>query len=84
MGCIFLSLFMMPGLQQANVAWINYALCLSTGLVIPLVLMTEEKYKRSNVDEQASNDVMGHESVSVDKHCLDQSISNKVPYSVID
>ena len=75
---------MMPGLQQANVAWINYALCLSTGLVIPLVFMTEEKYKRSDVDEQASKDGEGHESVSVDKHCLDQSISNKVPYSVMD
>ena len=84
MGCIFLSLFMMPGLQQANVAWMNYALCLSTGLVIPLVLITAEKYKRSNVDEQASNDGMGHESASVDKNCLEQSISNKVPYSVID
>ena len=75
---------MMPGLQQAIVAWINYALCLSTGLVIPLVLVTEEKYKRSNVDEQASNDGMGHQTVSVDKNCLDRSISNKVPYSVID
>ena len=76
---------MMPGLQQANVAWMNYALCLSTGLVIPLVLITEEKYKRSNVDEQALNDgMMGHESPSVDKNCLEQSISNKVPYSVID
>ena len=75
---------MMPGLQQANVAWINYALCLSTGLVIPLVLMTEEKYKRSDVDEEASKDGEGHESVSVDKYCLDQSISNKVPYSVMD
>ena len=67
---------MMPGLQQANVAWMNYALCLSTGLVIPLVLMTQEKYKRSDVDEQASNDGEGQESVSVDKYCLDQSISN--------
>ena len=75
---------MMPGLQQANVAWINYALCLSTGLVIPLVFMTEEKYKRSDVDEQATKDGEGHESVSVDKHCLDQSISDKVPYSVMD
>ena len=67
---------MMPGLQQANVAWMNYALCLSTGLVIPLVLMTQEKYKRSDVDEQASNDGEGQESVSVDKYRLDQSISN--------
>ena len=76
---------MMPGLQQANVAWINYALCLSTGLVIPLVVMTEEKYKRSDVDEEASKDGEGQmESVSVDKNCFDQSISNKVPYSVID
>ena len=46
--------------------------------------MTEEKYKRSDVDEQVSKDGEGHESVSVDKHCLDQSISNKVPYSVMD
>ena len=73
---------MMPGLQKANVAWINYALCLSTGLVIPLVLMTEEEYKRSEVDEQASNDGKGHESISVDKR-FDQSISNKIPYSVM-
>ena len=71
MGCIFLSLFMMPGLQQANVAWINYALCLSTGLVVPLVLMTEEKYGRSEVDEQGSNDGKNQETVSVDKNSFD-------------
>ena len=70
---------MMPGLQQANVAWMNYALCLSTGLVIPLVLMTEERYKRSDVD-----DGKNHETLSDDKNGFNKCSSKKVPYSVMD
>ena len=45
---------MMPQIHKASVAWMNYALCVSTGAVIPLVYFTKEKYVRADLDTPLS------------------------------
>ena len=52
MGCIFLSVFFIPDVSDGSVVWMNYALCVSTAIAIPLVLLTKEKYVRSDLDDQ--------------------------------
>ena len=42
---------MVPAVSNASVAWMNYALCGSNILTIPLVILTKEKYVRSNLDD---------------------------------
>ena len=42
---------MIPKIHNASVAWMNCALCVSTGVGIPFVLLTEEKYARSHLDD---------------------------------
>ena len=51
-GCIFLSVFFIPQVRDGSVVWMNYALCASTAIAIPLVLLTKEKYTRSDLDHQ--------------------------------
>ena len=42
---------MVPAISNASVAWMNYALTGSNILTIPLVILTKEKYVRSNLDD---------------------------------
>jgi len=45
---VFLLLFFIPNIGYT---WINYTLVAATALTIPAMLLTQETYNRSNVDE---------------------------------
>ena len=86
MGCLFLSVFFIPKIASFGVVWMNYALCISTGLAIPLVLFTKEKYTRSDLDDPSD---IGQAS-TFSTHPLDSDVNNEavfsssnVPYSVM-
>ena len=87
MGCIFLSVFMIPQIaQNSNVAWMNYALCGSTLIAIPLVLFTKEKYVRSDLD--APTDTSHSRSILPTPYSdngVNDTVfrSSNVPYSVM-
>ena len=86
MGCLFLSVFFIPRVANASVAWMNYALCASTGIVIPLVLFTKEKYVRSDLDDPS--DISQGQSISTNPFDNDEDNdavfrSSNVPYSVM-
>lgn len=49
MGCIFLSIFMIPAVKNSSSAWMNYALCISTGAVIPLVIFANKKHNEKDM-----------------------------------
>ena len=42
---------MVPEVSNASVAWMNYCLTGSNIITIPLVLLTKERYVRSNLDD---------------------------------
>ena len=42
---------MVPAVSNGSVAWMNYALTGSMIVTIPLVIVTKEKYVRSNLDD---------------------------------
>ena len=42
---------MVPAVSNGSVAWMNYALTGSMIVTIPLVILTKEKYVRSNLDD---------------------------------
>ena len=86
MGCLFLSVFFIPQIANSSVVWMNYALCISTGLAVPLVLFTKEKYTRSDLDDPS--DIGQAPTVSTnpfDGDVHDQAVfsSSNVPYSVM-
>ena len=47
-GIVFLFLFFIPNIGSV---WMNYALVGSTAIVIPAVLVTRERYNRTQVDQ---------------------------------
>ena len=74
---------MVPEVDAASVAWMNYTLVASNALTIPLVLITKEKYVRSDLDAPSntfqSNDLFGD-----DEEDGDTAISSSnVPYHVM-
>lgn len=42
---------MVPAVSDASKAWMNYCLTGSNIITIPLVLLTKERYVRSNLDD---------------------------------
>ena len=50
-GCIFLSIFFIPGTQnEKDIFWINIVLLMSAVVSIPAVLLTKESYRRLDID----------------------------------
>ena len=50
-GCIFLSIFFIPGTQnEKDIYWINIVLLMSAVVSIPAVLLTKESYRRLDID----------------------------------
>ena len=83
---MFLSVFFIPQIANASAAWMNYALCISTGIAIPLVLFTKEKYVRSNLDDPSGiGQIQNILQKPFDEEEDNQTVfnSSSVPYTVI-
>lgn len=74
---------MVPEVDAASVAWMNYTLVASNALTIPLVLITKEKYVRSDLDAP-SNTFQSNNLFGDDEEDGDTAISSSnVPYHVM-
>ena len=74
---------MVPEVDAASVAWMNYTLVASNALTIPLVLITKEKYVRSDLDAP-SNTLQSNNLFGDDEEDGDTAISSSnVPYHVM-
>ena len=72
-GCIFLSIFFIPGTQnEKDIYWINIVLLMSAVVSIPAVLLTKESYRRLDID------VPSNATPNLDDDPAE------VPYSVMD
>jgi len=76
---------MIPQIHNSSVAWMNYALCVSTGAVIPLVFFTQEKYVRSDLDTPSSLKVNGNSQFKKNEECDsgENQSGSSVPYHVM-
>ena len=76
---------MIPQIHKGSVAWMNYALCVSTGVVIPLVVLTKEKYIRSDLDTPSPVNSQKNTQSQEDGGCDSGKIysGGTVPYHVM-
>ena len=74
---------MIPEVTE-TVAWMNFALAGSNGLTIPLVLLTKEKYVRSDLDDPSDSSQNNNNNFEEEGDNESAIRSNNVPYHVME
>ena len=74
---------MIPAVTDASVAWMNYALTGSNVITIPLVLLTKERYVRSDLDEPTNTSQNNNSPFEDDGDNESRIRSSNVPYHVM-
>ena len=69
-GCLFLSIFFIPGTQN-DPFWMNIVLLVSAVVSIPAVLLTKESYRRLDIDVPTGGPTDTNDQV-------------EVPYSIME
>ena len=67
---------MIPLVKNSSSAWMNYALCISTGAVIPLVIFTNQENREKNIIENVDKDKNGKEICKQEDHKTPPPISH--------
>ena len=75
---------MIPEVTEASVAWMNYTLTASNALTIPLVLLTKEKYVRSDLDDPSDSSQRNNNPFEDEGDNESTFRSNNVPYQVME
>ena len=72
---------MIPEVKNSSAAWMNYALCISTGVVIPFVFLTTQ-----NKEEKILEDSHIFEKNEIEKPMnRDKKVrSTNIPYQIMD
>ena len=75
---------MIPEVSDASVAWMNFTLTGSMVLTIPLVLLTKEKYVRSDLDDPSDSSQNNNNPFEEEGDNESAIRSNNVPYHVME